>query len=235
MPAPIGFGLVLNGQPPITNVVVRVFTVGTSTYTPTVGMQFCIVEMVGGGGGGGGVSASTAGGDNSGGGGGAGAYVRSRLTAAQVGGGLAYTVGAKGTGGASGANDGNPGSDTTLGTTIVVAKGGAGGTAGSGTSSGGGGAGGLASSCTGDFAQNGMQGGMGIGGTITTINLLRAAGGNSYFGPGARMNVGAANGSAAVAGSYGGGGGGGSDSNAGGARSGGDGMDGVMIITEFCR
>lgn len=96
--------------------VQRVTATGAFTYTPTAGMKYVIVEMVGGGGGAGGSQTTGAGQVSGGGGGGAGAYAKFLLTAAQVGVSLAGSVGAGGAGGAAGANNGSAGGDTTLAT-----------------------------------------------------------------------------------------------------------------------
>ena len=80
-------------------------TAGTFTYTPTVGTNSVVVELVGAGGGGGGcallVAPSSDGRSR-----GAGGYVAKRITASFSG--VTVTVGAKGTGGTAGANAERP-------------------------------------------------------------------------------------------------------------------------------
>ena len=99
----------------ITNITTQSFTsAGSGTYTPTLGTQFIIVEMVGGGGGSGGATATTGTAAVSG-PGGAGAYVKFKMTAAQIGASLSYTVGARGSAGTGGAS---PGAGGTGGATI---------------------------------------------------------------------------------------------------------------------
>jgi len=90
----------------ISNVTTQSFTIpGSGTYTPTSGTQFIIVEMVGGGGGSGGATATT-GTTAVSGPGGAGAYVKFKMTAAQIGASLSYTVGARGAAGTGAASPG---------------------------------------------------------------------------------------------------------------------------------
>lgn len=112
----------------ITNVTTQSFTsAGSGTYTPTPGTQFIIVEIVGGGGGSGGATATTGTAAVSG-PGGAGAYVKFKMTAAQIGASLSYTVGARGSAGTGGAS---PGAGGAGGATIFgswTANGGAGST-----------------------------------------------------------------------------------------------------------
>jgi hypothetical protein len=86
------------------------------TYTPTAGMKYVIIELLGGGGGGGGSASNGIGQASAGGGGGGGAYAKILLTAAQVGVSIAGVVGNRGTG-QSGSNDGNDGQNTTLSVT----------------------------------------------------------------------------------------------------------------------
>ncbi len=105
-------GWVLLNSSVFPGVATQVFT-SSGTYTPTAGMQFCIIECVGGGGGGGGVS-GTASQYYIGGGGGAGAYSRKLATAATVGASQAVTVGAAGAGGVGAAN-GAAGTTTNVG------------------------------------------------------------------------------------------------------------------------
>jgi hypothetical protein len=102
----------------------------SGTYTPSANMLHCIIECVGGGG-----SAGTSGSIYGGGGGGSGAYSRLLATAATIGASQTVTIGAAGTGGATGANNGTAGGDTSVGT-LCIGKGGAFGGGGSSASSG---------------------------------------------------------------------------------------------------
>lgn len=113
--------------------VVEQSFVATGTYTPTVGMIFCLVRAVGGGGAGGGTAAvNNAAQAAVGVSGQAGAYSEGLFTAATVGASQAVTIGAGGTAGTAGANPGNAGGTTSLGA-LLTAVGGAGGSAGTAT------------------------------------------------------------------------------------------------------
>lgn len=100
--------------PPITKVIIQTFAAGSSTYTPTTGMKFCTVEIVGGGGSGGGVTGGTAGQGAAGSGGGGGGYCRKTYTATLLGATAAVVVGTGGAAATSGANNGNNGVDSTF-------------------------------------------------------------------------------------------------------------------------
>lgn len=213
--------------------VIQVFT-ADGTYTPTAGMQYCIVEAIGGGGGGGGCISSSATRGSGGGGGGAGGYSRKTLSAATIGASKAVDIGALGGGGASGNNAGSAGADTTLGTTLVVGKGGSGGAGGSDTGFGAGGSGGVAG--TGEVAAIGMNGhhGFGIdaGASGAAVPTYGGDGGSSSYGSGAKGPISYSSTNGAAASGYGSGGSGG-QSIGNTTRAGGDGTAGLMIITEF--
>jgi hypothetical protein len=217
----------------IGSVNVQVFT-SNGTYTPTSGMEYCIIEVVGGGGGGGG-TVSTSGTAASGGGGGGGGYARKKFTAAQIGASQAITIGAAGTAGTDVANGGTGGT-TSVGA-LISATGGAGGascTTAAIAVTFSGGAGGAGAS--GDFQTNGMPGlpgtGVNIGGTGFAAS---GAGGSSFFGGGAvGISLSASNqtvGTTAL--SYGGGGSGGVSLLGGTAINGGAGFAGIVVVTEF--
>jgi hypothetical protein len=106
-------------------------TPGSYTYTPTVGTNSVIVELVGGGGGAGGTPATTAGQASMAAPGGGGAYCKSRLTSSFSG--ASITVGAGGSAASAGANPGGNGGDSIFGS--ITAGGGQGGAAGSVVSS----------------------------------------------------------------------------------------------------
>ena len=99
-----------------TSVVTQVFT-SSGTYTPTTGMDYCIVEVVGGGGGSGGIAATTTSNSLSPGGGGGG-YARKLFASATIGVSQTVTIGAGGTAGAAGNNNGGAGGTTSLGSLI---------------------------------------------------------------------------------------------------------------------
>lgn len=214
-------------------VVIQTFT-ANGTYTPTSGMDQCIIECVGGGGGGGGTGGP--GSNNNCPGGGGGGYSRGIFNAATIGVSQAVTVGAGGAGGvASGGftgNAGTPGGTSSVGA-LISATGGGGGTAataGSGTYDLGG-AGGVGSG--GSVNSNGGVGLHASGGSGVT-----GYGGNSILGGGANSvtsqggAVTQSNGSPGLA--YGGGGSGAfTTSGAGSGSVGGAGFAGIVIITEF--
>lgn len=93
----------------------------SGTYTPTTGTKFAIVEVVGGGGAGGGCQVGTGSNAACGGGGMSGEYVRARVDNPTA---TAVTVGAGGVG--VSASVGQPGGNSSFGSTIL-AKGGLGG------------------------------------------------------------------------------------------------------------
>jgi hypothetical protein len=200
----------------VKTVKVQSFT-SSSTYTPSAGMLYCIIEMVGGGGGGGGVSGNT------GGCGAAGAYIKALLTAAQIGASQAITIGAAGTGGISGGGVGGSGGGTTVGS-LLSCTGGTGGSASAGVP----GTGGTATVTTGTpiLAMNGSRGTY-----VYTANLTSAPGACSLLGFGGYGAVTNGPNAGGDATGYGAGGGGG---NSPGSAAGGAGSQGVVIITEFC-
>jgi len=211
-------------------------TAGAASYTPTSGMECCIVECIGGGGGGGNAVA----GANeflSAGGGGGGGYSRKLLTATAVGvGPLNITVGAGGGGGSGGSGYGAIGGDTFVGvdlaTALCAAKGGLGGDVATSGIIPGGGAGGSTVGAVGDLTAGGSAGGNGFDNRSGSIIFAKSGqGGASAFGGGA---VGVGTLQAGInASSYGGGGSGANSYNAGGGLSGGNGSVVVVIITEF--
>ena len=200
----------------ITSVVQQKFTT-SGTYTPTSGMVYCIVEVVGGGGGGG--KSST---DGSyfygGGGGGAGGYARSVISAASIGASQTVTIGAAGTGGTT--STGGTGGTSSLGA-LVVCPGGAGGAKGAVGAIGG--AGGTPSA--GDLQ---IKGGHGRAGrqNINSNAVLSGEGGDSKFGYGGYEN---SVGGGAPGTGYGSGGSG----AAGTVYNGGAGAAGLILITEY--
>jgi hypothetical protein len=212
-------------------VTTQVFTVN-GTYTPTTGMKYASVEVVGGGGGGGGVLAGAASTGGSGAAGGGGGYARKIFIAATIGASQAVTVGTGGNGGAAGVNPGVTGGTTSLGA-LISATGGAGGigsTASGATFTGlPGGAGGVGSS--GDFNTNGTPGSSSVW-TGAGARSLSGSGGSSFFGGGALGQLTATHATGISATSYGGGGSGGVTADTTSAA-GGNGFAGIIIITEY--
>jgi len=211
--------------------VVQQFFITNGTYTPTAGMVYCEVKLVGGGGAGGGCAATGAGQTSVGGGGGGGEYAEGVFSAATIGVSQAVTCGAGGTG-VSGAA-GNNGSTTSLGA-LLTAGGGLGGAFGAAgaSSSAGPGTGGTGGS-GGTYHVKGWQGQQGQG-SFTGVLVLGGAGGNSPFGSGGTgywSGLGA-NGTNAFG--YGAGGGGSSNYiSSGSAFAGGAGTIGCILVTEY--
>jgi hypothetical protein len=211
------------------SVVTQVFT-SSGTYTPTSGMLFCVIEVLGSGGGGGATSNGAAGNAGGAGGGGAGGYARKTVSAATIGASQTVTINAAGTGGTAGANPGNAGGTVSVGA-IVSATGGAGGAASTPNTIQGaaGGAGGVGSS--GDFNSNGATGQIGHGSSTLGVG---GGGASSLYGGG---GAGAISGGAAVAGGaatvYGSGGGGASVGGNASSAAGGAGSLGIVVITEY--
>ena len=211
-----------------TSVVTQVFT-SSGTYTPTTGMDYCIVEVVGGGGGSGGIAATTTSNSLSPGGGGGG-YARKLFASATIGVSQTVTIGAGGTAGAAGNNNGGAGGTTSLGS-LISATGGNGST-GSPVSTttryNAGATGGTGSN--GDFNLTGSSGFLSM--LIRGNAVTSGAGGESAFGGSARGRAGASG--AGLAGeNYGGGAGGAANLDNQAARAGGAGSPGIIIITEF--
>lgn len=206
---------------PITGITLNIQTFTVSgTYSPTAGMIYCIVEVVGGGGGG--ATATAVNPTASGGGGGE--YAKGVFSAASIGASKSITIGAGGTAGVAGtatslgvlisANGGGAG----VANNTQVATGGAGGTGGTG----------------GSVRINGTAGGFGSAPSGIALFMSGAggiAGGYSgYTQPVIVAAIGSArNGLSGV--SYGGGGGAGT-STGGTSGTGGTGSNGVIIITE---
>lgn len=195
----------------------------SSTYTPTSGMQYCIIEAWGGGGGGGGVSSVNG---ASGAGGGAGAYARAHCSASTIGASQTVTIGSAGSAGSNAGGQGGTGGTTTVGS-LISAGGGSGGVgSSSATGASAAGAGGAAS--VGDVQGTGMPGGFGINGTTTGFS--GNGGSTSIAGGGIGFTVG--NSAAGNGGNVGGGGGSGAISTSA-AHVGGPGGTGYVIITEY--
>lgn len=212
-------------------VVKQVFT-ASGTYTPTTGLAYCIIEVVGGGAGGGAANGVATFGYG-GGGGGSGSYARLYATAATIGASQTVTIGAGGAGGTTPDNDGSAGGDTSVGA-LCIGKGGSGGVGLNTTKSGSGGAGGVAG--TGDVVPVGNAGGAGLLTVATTSFAAGGFGGPSFFGGGPVGMIstsGAVTGNAGAA--YGSGGSGGSAYNTASDAAGGAGGAGYVVITEFLK
>ena len=205
---------------------------GSTTYTPTPGTVYSILECMGAGGAGGSCSSTSSTQTSGGGGGGAGGYSRHLATAADIGVSQTVSVGAGGTAGSAGNNPGGNGGDTSVGS-LCVGKGGTGGGGSAATIPGLGGAGGVAG--TGNIVnQQGAPGTTGIATGITGVGGFGGAGGNSQWGGGGAGTETATTtvGNAAVG--YGGGGSGGANYiSQGTGKAGGAGANGYVVITEY--
>lgn len=215
-PITLGTGLsmatdVLNGYAGLT-LAYQVFTT-TRTYTPTAGMAYCIVEVLGGGGGGGADDGSST---YFGSGGGSGAYARSWLSAATVGASQSVTIGAGGAG-SSGLGSGATGGTTSFGA-LISCTGGVGGVDSSGA---------IVLGGIGGTPTSGNFGVYGQSGAPNNPNATSGAGGNSIYGAGGAPVITNTYGNPGL--SYGAGG-----SGCGEGYSGGNGVHGLIIVTEFC-
>ena len=197
-----------------TSIKIQVFSShGSHTYTPTAGMSYCIVEVIGGGGGGG---SSANGVFSVGSGGGAGGYSREIFDAATIGASQSLTIGTGGT-------PTNPGTSTLFGALITCTGGGGGINVSVQNTPTIGGAGGTVT-VGGTFNVGGGAGGIGM--WVTAGDEYAGYGGNSFLAPGGysgnTLNT------PGGAGQYGSGGGGGFQSQVGG-----NGADGLVLVTEF--
>ena len=211
---------------------VQVFdTPGTTTYTPTSGMAYAIVECIGGGGGGAGVPipSSTA---LSGAGGGGGAYCRKNITAAAIGASKTVVIGASGSGGTAG-TDGSSGGDTTFGA-ILTAHGGAGGVSpavGTGYECLGGNGG---SATGGDINIAGQPGMASLSLSSGSLTSFGGAGASGIYGSGGNAVSATSPGNGNAGLGYGAGGSGGATvGSSGTSKNGGAGSSGAIIITEY--
>ncbi len=222
-------GLTINNDSP------QVFT-ASGSYSKPDGLLGVVVEVVGGGGGGGGVPATVSTNAAGASGGGGGGYSKKFIAASDLSASETVTIGAGGAG-VSGAA-GNNGGTTSFGAHLQ-ATGGTGG--------------GLTASVNGTAQVDGRSGGIGslgdinLGGGATDygfasggggIGLGTGSAGGDAGGIGGGSGRGVARSGAATAGiaatSEGGGGGGaasGTDNNS--AQAGGDGADGIVIVTEL--
>jgi hypothetical protein len=219
-----------------TSITVQTFT-SSGTYTPTAGMLYCIIEVVGGGGGGGGIPASNPNSLVGGGGGGGGGYSKKVFSAATIGASQTVTIGGGGAGGAAGNNNGTAGSTSSVGA-LISATGGAGGissTANVVVVGGQGGVGGVGSS--GNLNANGFPGGNAFGLFVVgvTNGVNSGVGGSSiYGGGGLAVSQVASSATAGNAGTnYGGGGSGATGMNSASTAAGGAGAGGIVIVTEY--
>lgn len=208
--------------------VVRTYLNAASpaTWTKPAGLKYVVVEVQAGGGGGGGLEAPASGNEKRGGGGGSGGYSKKLIAVASLGATETVTIGAAGTAGSSG--NGGAGGNSSFGThaTTTGGAGGVGSSSGSG-SIGAGGAGGTASS--GDINISGQNGERGF-----STDVSSGAGGSSLLGAGGQSVKDVGSGAVGENGSgYGSGGSGGVTKYDNGAKAGGAGAAGIVIVTEY--
>lgn len=220
-------GLIATGL--INSINQQIYT-SSSTYGPSAGMVFVIIECVGGGGGGGG-SAGQLNLTQCGGSGGSGGYSKHYATRAQIGTSRSVIVGTNGVG-VSGFNSGTNGSASQV-IGLCGANGGLGGTGGGAASASFGGNGGTAGS--GNIVAAPGVPGSGCGYINFNDGDISGTNGASLSGWGAG-GLGVANNSANgnSATGFGSGGSGAMTRNTTGSTTGGNGSPGIVIITEYC-
>ncbi len=212
----------------VNKIISQVFVV-SGTYTPTSGMIYCIVEVCGGGGGGGASTTTDSTHTCAAAGGGGGGYSRKVLSKSTVGASQAITVGLGGAGGTAPAGNGVDGGTSSFGS-LLSASGGNGG--------------------LGDAEQNSFIGRLGGApgiGSSGDINISGGAGATAYSIGAANAVIAGIGGSSFFSGStlgrvsetpsnglsYGGGGAGSALRVSSTQTNGGNGITGVVIVTEF--
>lgn len=217
---------------PINKITVQVFT-SNGTYTPTSGMQYCTIEVVGGGGGGGGAATNAAGNASCGTGGSGGGYARKTFTAATIGASQTVTIGTGGTGGSAGANNGSAGGNTSVGSLIsaTAGSGGTGGTTLSFVGAGNNSSGTPGVGLNGDINMYGFPGSLGLCNQAGSFGFGGIGGGTYFSGQSSAQPANSIGTSAAANTGVGGNGGGIGPSTS--AVAGGNGGSGIAIITEF--
>ena len=146
---------------------------GSGTYTPTAGMRYAMIEILGGGGAGGGADITGVDAQSYGSGGGGGEYARGLFSNITIGSSQVITIGAGGTGVAG--TTGNSGTTTSVGS-LITAFGGSGGIV--ATSGNIAGAAGGTGGSGGDFRSPGHYGGN------ATNRVGQSIGANSQYGTG---------------------------------------------------
>lgn len=218
------------GTPNFNQINYQVFFT-SGTYEPSANMVYCVVECQGGGGAGGSAT-GTVGQSACGGGGGGGGYSKDSIPASLIGSSQPVYVGTGGQGitGAAGSN----GLITSFGSpTMVSAAGGHGGSLGTAGAIVSGGAPGIGLTKTVTLA--GQVGGFGIGQATTGATPISGNGGNSYFGFGAQslIQFSSEAGNSPTPDNYGSGGSGAIVYNSTGSQLGGNGANGIVVITEY--
>ena len=224
--------------PPVGNTTINIIvldTPGAGTYTPNTNLLQATVECIGGGAGGQGTgtSGSMA---NIGRSGGSGGYVKKLFSKSALGAMQPYFVGSGGAGGAAGINDGANGTDTTFSSGGSLLTAGGGQQRGTNFLTGGGG-----TATGGDINIPGQAGYPGNSPSQTTAWTIGVGGpgGNSMYGSGGSAAIGSGASSTPYQSGfngtgYGSGGSGGAVAQGSVPNvAGGNGADGVIIITEY--
>jgi hypothetical protein len=207
----------------------------SGTYTPTVGMKYCIQETWGPGGGGAGSDVTTSIQFSAPGGGSGGNYAKQEFSASAIGVSKTVTIGAGGSGGAAGNNAGGNGGTTS--TTSLTSQGGLGGNPMAATANSTNALGGLSNfSLSGTVNSPGNQGGTGF--CVGGGSYCQSGEGGASFGRRQTPGIAGTLVSTSTPGNQGransGAGGSGALSAGGGAAAaGGIGGTGYVVITEF--
>lgn len=221
---------ITNSFAPGTLIGTQVFT-ASGTYIPTPGTKKAIIEALGAGAGGGGAAVITSGNSTSGSGGGSGSFARhllSPLASSYI-----ITIGVGGKGGVGG-NSGSPGGTTSFGSVVIVPGGFPGRSLSSSTS--------LGFATIDSSSYTAITGGniLAITGNSTTFALrgsgsgIGGFGAHSIYGAGGLATTLSGNGSSPLANSYGAGGSGAyNNTSTSAAYNGGDGSNGILIVSEY--
>ncbi|EOC1689291.1 hypothetical protein ACI1BE_000488 [Cronobacter turicensis] len=214
--------------------LINVVTItSSSTYTPSAGTKKIIIEACGGGGGGGAALATGVSQSSVGGGGFSGDYVKTPLLDAAT---YAIVIGSPGSGG-DGTSSATAGGVTTVGS-IITCRGGPGGSVGaaSSTSATGNTSGGFVGTLTAPANSVVIPGNLGVRGFIvnpgSASGQTGGTGGSTPLGRGGEGQQSAA-GNSPQSNSYGCGGAGGANQASSTIKSGGSGVQGVVIIWEY--
>lgn len=209
-----------------TGINVQRFT-SSGTWNKPSGASRVLVQVQGSGGAGGGAATTSAGQTSAGAGGEAGAYAESWYDASALTASVTVTIGAGGTGVVAGT--GNNGATSSFGAFVSAAGGAGAGFAGASGTVAVFGAARSTQAMTGDFQMAGGGGGSGF--RLGSTGASGGAGGNSWFGRGGASN---GPGGTGVNGTGYGGGGGGSALNPSATQTaGGNGANGIVVVTTF--
>jgi len=207
----------------------EVVITSSGNYTPSVGLQYAIVECQAGGGAGSSTSTTNSTQVSVGGGGGAGEYRKGNFSAAAIGASQAVTIGTGGT------SPSVPAGNTVFGSLITSVGAASLGTAptSDNVASGNGGVGASGGS-GGSYGNPGGGGGAAFGANVAGPGdaTMSGAGGASYFGSGG-AGIGGGTAAGLSGSAWGSGGGGAISTNSSAGQVGGPGAQGIVIITEY--